>query len=267
MSTPKAIEYITEYRLTWGEFNSIPEDQRAALSVASYAVSEINTLARLYMLSWQNVEGNEVVDQFIFQQSNVLLRLFSAKIFEFSQLVNLKDKDNKTSDEIVRGLFQDANREFDKLKARKGYKLAMFVRHEASSHYRLKPARENLASVSENARLSLCVHKHNANTVHPLGEESMFIGRLNRADKAANTKEEKIELHKEWYQWNLDATDWVNNTFEQLVQKVVLNRFPKKSARRNPHWVEPKLVAELEEVKIPVFLRLNRRKEGRNDAV
>ncbi|MDA7964342.1 hypothetical protein [Ruegeria sp.] len=262
MSELKAIEHITEYRLSREEFNQIPEDQRAALCVTSYAISEINTLARLYMLSWHDLEDNDVVDHMIFAQSNVLLRLFSAKIFEFSQLMNLKDKDNKTDDPVVRGLFEAANTKFENLKARKGYKLALFVRHEASNHYRLKPARENLGGVSENARLSLYVHKHNANTIHPLGEESMFIARLNRANRTASSKEEKIELHNEWFQWNLDATDWVNETFEQLVRKVVLSRFPKKTARRTPHWVDPQLVGELEEIRLPVFLRVNNGNKG-----
>ena len=266
MSAPKAIEYLTEYRLTWDEFVSIPEDQRAALSVSSFAVSEINALARLYILSWHNAEDNDVVDQVIFMQSNLLLRMFSAKIFEFSQLVNLKDKDNKTEDQVVRDVFERAASEFSKLKDRKGYKLAMFVRNEASNHYRLKPARENLTGVSENARLSLCLHRHNANTFHPLGEEGMFIARLNRADRAAATKEDKIGLHDEWFQWNLDATEWVNRSFEYLVQKVILDRFPGKKAKRVPHWIEPELVGEVDEVKIPVFVRLDEWRKRRGNS-
>ncbi|MEX0276038.1 MAG: hypothetical protein AB3N19_00840 [Ruegeria sp.] len=263
MNAPKAIEYVAEYRLTWSEFNSIPEDQRAALSVTAYAVSEINTVARLYMLSWHETENNEVVDQLIYLQSNVLLRMFSAKVFEFSQLVNLKDKKNKTSDPVVAEIFKKAEERFAALRDRAGYKYSEYMRHEASSHYRLKPARDNLKNVSERARLSLYEHRSKANTAHPLGEETMFVARLNRAEKQAISMKDKLEIHREWFQWNVDAIDWVNETFDAVVQKTVKDRFPKKRSRKTPHWIEPQLVAEHEDLRIPVFIRANSRSEGR----
>ncbi|WP_217371973.1 hypothetical protein [Ruegeria arenilitoris] len=251
----KAIEHITEYRLTWDEFTSIPEDQRAAVAVASYAVSEINALSRLYLFAVQEMTGNPVIDGAVFIQANVLLRAVSSKVFEFTQLINLKDNHNKTNDPIVKKIFSDAEVAFQELKNREGFRLAQAIRNEASNHYRLKPARNNMKGLAEQARLSFCMNRMSGNSYHPLGEEFMFIARLNRAGQKAETKEDKLKLHSEWFEWNIDAVRWVNGVFRELMKEIVLKKFPSKRAVKVPHWIDPKLVGEVDDHKAPIFLR------------
>ncbi len=253
----KAMEKIAEFRLSENEYDEIPDDQRAAISVVSYAVGEITALMRMYLFSQQSLTDDPVVDGAIFIQTNVLLRTLSAKIFEVSELVNTKDKKNKTDDEVVLRIFNDAFSTFEELRSRKGYQIARAVRHEAANHYRLKPAKQNTASLGKGARLSFCMHKKQGNSFNPIGEECIFIARINREGADFGSKEEKIALHQEWFRWNLDAVDWVNSLFERLFSEVVLQRFPNKKASWKVHWMDPRLVGEVGEVQMPVFLRAN----------
>lgn len=259
----KAIEFLYEYAITKKEFETLEPDLAAAVSVACYAYSEVNALMRLYLFSVHDHADNDVIDSMGAIQSNVLLRAWSAKLFEFADFVELK-KHNKTKSNILITLANAARKEFEPLKKDSAYQTVRALRNEATSHYSLEPAKKNLAFLGQRAALSIVQHKMGGNSFNPLGEEVMFIGRMNRAAKHLQTKEDKVLFHKQWFDWNLKATKWLGKVQAQFAKKIIFEKFPDRRARRLMHYIPQQMVGEVGESKTPLFCRAseyNRAKE------
>lgn len=259
----KAIEYLVEYTISKKEFDELDPDLAAASAIVSYAYSEINTLMRLYLFSCHDLIDDDVIDSLNFMQRQVLLRTWSAKLFEFADFLELK-KYSKTNNEILKELAKSARKSFEKLKADSAYKTVRSIRHEATNHYALSPAKKNLEHIGKSPSLSLYMHKVGGNSFFPLGEEVMFVGRMNRAAGKGSSKEEIHEAYKKWLDWNLQATQWLNNVHSQFMNKILLEKFPDRKALRRNYWIPMDMVGEVGEIKTPLFVRSDEYLKAKN---
>lgn len=249
-----AIEFLWEYSVTKEEFDTLEPDLAAALSIVCYAYSEVNALMRLYLFSIHNHVGSDVVDTMGEIQKNTLLRIWSAKLFELADFMELK-KYSKTNNQELVALACVARKLFAPLKKDAAYQTVRLIRNEATSHYALAPAKKNLEFVGEGAALSIIQHKIGGNSFNPLGEEVMFIGRMNRAAQHLDTKEKRIEFHKQWFNWNVEATKWLSKVQTQFAKKILFEKFPDRRAYKRMYWIPQQMVGEIGESKTPLFCR------------
>ncbi|WP_299637113.1 hypothetical protein [uncultured Ruegeria sp.] len=251
----KALEKIVEIPIYWDDLKSLSLDEKALLALASYAASESNTISKLYLFSTHKMTGNEIVDSAISIQIMVLLRYWSAKLFEFFESISEISNSRGTKDDNVIRLAKESFDAFSELEELRGYEIARAIRHEATNHYSFKAAKKNIDHVSDRANCKLYLHNKDGNSWYPFGEEVMFSGRLNRAGASLRTKEEKNQLLKDWLDWNLSATRWANKAYELIATELVLDRLPDRNAKQKLLWLEPELVGEIDGRKTPVFLK------------
>lgn len=251
----KAIEKIVEIPVFLEDLEPLSVDEKALLALASYAATESNTISKLYLFSTHKMTGDEVVDSAISIQIMVLLRYWSAKLFEFFESISEIAGARGTSEENVIRLANESFEAFSQLEDSRGYEIARAIRHEATNHYSFKAAKKNIVHVSERANCKLFLHKKDGNSWYPFGEEVMFSGRINRAGASLKTKEEKQKTLEDWLEWNLVATRWANKTYELIAKDLVLRRLPNRRPREKILWLDPELVGNIEGRKTPVFLR------------
>lgn len=255
MSEYKAIEYFTEVDLKWSDFKDVPDDQKSALAISCFAVSEVNALMKQYAFADHALTGKPAIDYGILIHSHIILRTWSAKLFEFSEFITFRDKNNRTSDEKLVKLGARAAARFEPLKNLKGYNTARNLRHEASSHYLLDPVRKNLPFVSDIANCNLYLHQQNGNSHYPMGDEVVFVGRLNREASKIADENEKAQIYQEWWKWNLTATRWLHKVHYWLCKAVIPGGVGQRRSSRIAYWIDPQLVGTPDEVKLPIFLR------------
>ena len=143
----------------------------------------------------------------------------------------------------------------EELKADKTYHLVQNIRDNATNHYDFKSAKKNLKHIGENANCNFYLHKMDGNSYYPLGEEMMFVGRVNRFGSSLGTKEERAKLLSDWMEWNLRANRWARGVHVSAFVKIVDAKFPKRSAWSKKHYVPTRLVSEVDEPSVPIFFR------------
>ena len=257
MSDRTAIEHFWEYPLSWEELQTFPEDQQAALAVFSYAASEANALSKLYSATSHSLTGENAIDCAISTQLFVILRTWSSKLFEVEAFLNFKGK-NRTSDQEVLELAKVSLSNFSRLRDSDGYLIARDVRNEASHHYSFTAAKKNLKHVSARANCTMYLHEMNGNSFYPMGEEVLFIGRLNRRGAQLDSEEKRSALLGKWMDWNIEANSWLNDTHAEFMRTLVLEKLGNKFAKKRTYWIDPVLVGKVTERKTPVFLRKDR---------
>lgn len=257
MSKSLAIESYLEINLKWKHLDALSVDQKAALAIVCFAVTEVNSLSRLYLFSQHPHAGEDAIDFAIMAQTNSLLRSWSAKLFEFSDFLTFKDRSNRTDDEKIRKIAAESLEDFAKLLEGNGYNTARALRHEATNHYLLGPVRKNLPYVSESATTTFFLHRKNGSSVYPIGDEVVFAARLNRIGASFDTYEQRVALYKEWFDWNLAATKWLHAVhlrfFVDLVKPILLRNGI--ASRRRDYWIDPSLVGSIDGPRIPIFFR------------
>ena len=252
---PVAIEYFVELEMKWHDFLPLSDDQKAALAVVCFAVSEVNALMRMYAFATHDLTDEPAIDYGMLAQSQSILRTWSAKLFEFSEFITFKDKANKTSDPVLNSLSEKHVATFETLKTADGYQTTRYLRHEATNHYLLNPVKKNLPFVSEAADCSFYLHKMRGNSRYPMGDEVVFAGRLNREGAHLTTDEEKRVTYKKWWNWNLAATHWLNDVHFSFYEELVVPISRGKYARRRSYWIDHRFVGVPEKVKTPSILR------------
>jgi hypothetical protein len=251
----KAIEYFAEYLVSSTELADIPADQKAVLAVVSYAVTEINSLRKLYLASDHGLQGIDVIDEMIAHQRNMLLRLWSAKLFEFSEFIKLDEIKPAIEDADVLKFAETAIGQFAALSTGRGYEAARNIRHEASNHYSFPAAKRNVRHVDTKTPLRMYIHDMTGNAYYPWGDIVMFFGRFARQSSSHKTDADRETLIEDWMNWNLRATEWIDGVAVQAFRFFVIDRFPEKSADRRAYWIDPILVADTTERRTAILLR------------
>lgn len=250
-----AIEFLHTYRLEKSEFEKIPEDQRACIGLMSHAVTEINVMHKAYIFSDHDITGMRDVDAAITAQKTVLLRCWSAKLFEFEEFLKFQGRHNRTKDPTLLRLAAQSRAEFSVETSNVSRNLVKAVRDEATNHYCLKPARKNLKFLRNDANTTFLVHQMSGNGFYPLGEELMFAAQMERFGVESADAPQLERIFSDWMAWNLSASSCVSGIFSKFIQKIVFERFPEKFAVKKDYWVPHELVGKKSERLTPVFYR------------
>ncbi|MFW8633575.1 hypothetical protein [Cribrihabitans pelagius] len=251
----KALEHFWEYPISWRLMQTLPEDQQAAIAVLSFAVSEVNALSRLYIFNAHKLIGEAAIDCATSIQRFLLLRAWSAKLFEIEDFLNLGGKKKVTRDKELLKLANRALESFVTLRDERIYPIVRDIRNEATSHYSLTAAKKNLKFVSYNANCNMYIHEMSGNSFYPMGEEVMFIGRLNRRGASLPTKDERAAQFESWMNWNVSATNWLSSTHASFVRELIFEKQKSRAARKRTYWIPPKFVGSREDGLAPIFLR------------
>jgi hypothetical protein len=252
----KILLKMDEFEISWDDLQKLPEDHVAAFSVLSYAVSEVNALAAIYIGQSHKKVDLKHIDSALNISRFMVLRSWSSKFFEARQFIGgLCGNKPDTRDAILQGLAVDAIASFDSLSARNGYHVAGNIRNEAASHYSFSAAKKNLSHLNKNGDFNFYVHEHGGNCFYPIGEEVMFQGRLNRRWSNIPSKQERDELLLEWLDWNLEAQDWLNDIHATFARELIFNGLGRQDFKPRADWLESALVGNLAENLQPRFTR------------
>ncbi|MDF0600737.1 hypothetical protein P1J78_08345 [Psychromarinibacter sp. C21-152] len=251
----KALVHLLSYGLTWEKLRRIPEEHLAALSVISYAASELNALRRIYLTQPHEPCDVKPVDSAASIQKLVILRSWSSKLFEVAEFVEFGGRKPTTSDSKLLALSSRAVESFSELKSGEGYQVARIVRHEASNHYSFSAAKKNLPNVPKNMDCDFYVGEMGGNSFFPLGEAVMFHARLSRKWAAIEPSEQRQKLFEEWLDWCLKASRWVDEVHADFADQLLFEAFKDRKFKKKVYWVPLEYVGHHSEHTTPVFLK------------
>lgn len=253
MSNTWAIQHFRELELTLADFDDVTEDAIALFSISSYAVSELNAIARVLLSTLHPLEKDDAINIANVIQSSCIIRYWTLKLFEFFEcLKKIQNSPKRYDDHVVR-LAAQAVDDFSTLKSQSGFMLARDVRHEATGHYSLDAAKKNLRHVGRHATASMFVHQNSVNSFFPLGEEVMFIGRLNRHGVNLSSDAERAKLIQVLFDWNMAANKWIGDTHLAFFRALILPKLDGRYAKKRAYWMNPRKVGAVEEFNVPLF--------------
>ncbi len=257
MSENKAIEYLTEFRLSWKDLSILPDDQKASLAIFSFAVSEVNALMKMFLLSNHSSIGEPAIDQMASIQRNTILRVWSAKVFEFSVFLTYGGKKKTTSDPDLLQLATESLAKFDALKTGQGFAFAQNIRHESTNHYSFSAAKGNIKHMSSGTNCDIFMHEKTGNSFYPMGESVMFMGRFSRHNRPSEYDNDLNVVVEAWLDWLIKATSWMQEVFDSFFELLKIRHFPDRFATERMYWIDPIFVGNADERKMPIFLRTN----------
>ena len=107
--------------------------------------------------------------------------------------------------------------------------MAKKVRHEATSHYHLAPARQNLEYLGASPKCSMNFHEMSGNNFFPIGEEVMFAAGLKKHYPEGDVCfSRRLNV---WLDWNEAASDWAIDLHAEIYKAVILENFPDKELK------------------------------------
>jgi hypothetical protein len=207
VSATKDIEFMY-FETDWSKLQVLPKQQLAALSVLSFAVSELNALQRIYLGASHDYIGNKAVDSASNVTKFLILRTWSSKVFEVYEFFQSLQSTKRLDDSAAK-IASGAIKEFKALKDSDGYYTARALRNEAAHHYSFKAALKNIEHVPNNMDCNFYTHAATGNDFFPLGEAVMFHARLERQWKNVPTHDEKSEKFLGWLDWCQEAVKWL----------------------------------------------------------
>jgi len=252
----KAVQSLYKLPLSWMEVQKLPQDQQAALAITNFAASEVNTLQRLFVFSAHRVTDDNDINAAIMIQRFSVLRRWSASLFEFREFLSFGPKPKEKANDMLVQVWAKASVEkYRALEAIDGYGVVRDIRNEAGSHYSFSAAKKNIKHVSDIADCNLYPQAQGGNSYFPMGEEVMFLGRLNRHGANLKTKEEKMKLFDNWMAWNIQAAKWLSHVQSDLVGRILKAHFPEKKPTKRIVSIDPVLVGNEADIKVPIFYR------------
>lgn len=253
----KKLEKFTEYKIFHSDLEELDELSRSAVVVSNFAITEVNVLGRSSIMLSHNYTHDTFQDYLNTTNRMVIMRLWSAKLFEFFEFFSEVYKKLK-ADDIVYGVFEEMAIKKKALETSDGYYVARDLRNEATNHYSLSAAKKNYPHLSKQETLSMFVHKHEGNGYFALGDAVMFTGRIARRSGNSQAIELGKEVFKEWMDWNLLAQKWLSELNLQLCKSVFFDRLPDRQGQEMIHWFEPSWVGDVDESRTPLVLRFSR---------
>ncbi len=246
---------LEEFRISWEELRKLPDDQLAAFGLVCFAISEINVLKRLYLFSGHDYDpvGIDEIGFAALSQRLVLLRLWSAKLFELTKFFKFEGQHNRTKDQTLLSLSEIAQKTFEDVAKGPGFEFATRQRNEAASHYHMKSARKNAHHLRKDALCNMYLHQAEGNSFFPLGEELMFGASVLRLKDEFTCPDSDIV--DEWFRWNLEANNWASKMHVQLFSETILKVIPDRKPYEREYWLKPEMIQYIGECIVPVFLR------------
>ena len=251
----KALVHLFEYQVPKSSLEQLSREQTAILGILSYAVSEVNALAKFFIIAQQDKTGENPIDIASMIHQNVILRTWSAKLFEVMEFAGTADKRLLASDDDLRVDFEEALLELDELKSTEGFSTARVMRNEATSHYSMKAALKNIDYMSEDAECNLYLGELNGNSFYPFGEELMFVARMSRQGKNSRSKAERLAQFWDWHDWNIAMNDWLSRLHFRVVKTLFLDSETEIFARHKAYWVPPSMLSEMDTNIAPLFFK------------
>ena len=228
---------------------SLSADHVAVLASFSYCISEVNALWRVYDACIYKKTGNQHLELAVSIQKNTILRVWSAKLFEFSEGLGKIKGDTKLT------AFLNAVRA--DLEAPTGFpkgdSLAGRFRHESTFHLYVDDLKKRLKFTTADASTDFYFDEGHANSFFPFGEEVVFAASFNRY-VGNSMNEESIEFIRLWGEWVVSASKKIIYIFEDFLNKFVF------SDDNPPNWtfleidLDPGMIASPQSAKVPLFL-------------
>lgn len=256
----KAIIHIAKYPLKKSDFKSIHPDIIAAYTITCHAESEVNTLMKLSISASSIPEESNAIQTMGLIHHSIIMRIWSAKLFEFWDFMKLSAKYNRTKNSDLVAFCNSMTSEFDNSKDRPGYKTACNLRNETTNHYSLSAARTNFKHTHESLDLSMYLHRSSGNSLYALGENVMSTSSVIR-QAGQNNMEGFREIIDDWFEWNREVTELLKKTNYRIFTDLILPHIPAKKIRETPHYVPYSLVIEHDEPTTPLFMRFSNKEK------
>lgn len=245
------IETFYKFGLKKKNLTHLHEDMQAGMALMSLAVTESNFLMKMVIDSAHPKINDSIVDLLNSTRHTMLLRLWSAKLFEFITMLNSKsvrESNGGWAEEAASFLAQ-----FDNFNNHPGYAYARDSRNEFTNHYSFSASKKNVKHIHPNADCSLYVHDLSGNGFYPMGEEFLAMGRFVRTSENRSLEDILVEVEA-WVDWNLEANQLLNNCFTDIMTRLVIDVI-----NLNPDkidvWLPKHMTHQKEKPSAPILLR------------
>ncbi|MFQ1699220.1 hypothetical protein ACJ5NV_01360 [Loktanella agnita] len=240
-----------EFDLDWNTLKGLPKNHLVVFSVVSFAVSEVNALRKLFLAQNHPYTKIPSIDSAGNIARFVLLRTWSAKLFEFLEF--LKSIEKRKNDAIISELSRDSQHQVNNLAKGEGYEVARCLRHETANHYSFDAAIKNYPHISEDGDFNLYTHNFGGNDFFPIGEELMFNARLNRKWRNIPEKQERDRLFNDWLGWCLEMTDALVLIHARFAHGLIFVPLGRNDMKETCYQLPDYLVGDLYDVIVPIF--------------
>ncbi|WP_298850452.1 hypothetical protein [uncultured Ruegeria sp.] len=203
------------------DLSEMEEWEAAALALTSYIASEVRTMMRLYLASAHDFDDEFLVNLASISQRAVVLRIWSAKLYEFIDFVEKNNRQVSKLPKPLLDLIDKTAQRLKEVKSGQGWAIARAIRNETAFHYNLKAVKKNLRHLTSGVDLNFYINSQAANSMFPIGEEVVFNGRLHRSGHPGATVEQRGAILKEWHIWNVSVTREVFRLHQKMVKAYV----------------------------------------------
>lgn len=220
-----------EFEISEKDQKTLGDDLFAYWMALSFSVSELMVFHKLAIQS-SEVEPKDVL--FAKQaktQTNTILRVFSAKLFEgiecvtgFEKIVVRKAKQGKASKfEIAfQEKFGESAEKFNSLRKEANFKTAKFVRDKATNHIRSSEVKRNLKHAFPGAERSMVFRRMPINSYFPIGEDMVFGALLDRHYHDEKRLEERQQAFREYLKWMLKTSSELAEYFSDVCFWIII---------------------------------------------
>lgn len=249
-----ALLKLHKFNLNFSELKDVPDEHVAAFSMSAHAINETNALSRIFLFCGQDDVRETEINAAAFIQRLTLLRVWSAKLFEYTEFVKFEGRGNRTSDKILLRLSKEAKDSFASLCENNDKEFMKRLRNQVTNHYRIDPARRNLQHLDPAADASMYLSESvRSNAFFLLGEDVAFGAAVARFSKENNT--DIVEQIERWVDFNLAANVWANDFHASLFKETIRPFFPDRHTTEMSYWLPETMVQEFERGKMPLFMR------------
>ncbi len=246
-------EYFTKFSLSKAQISELSVESRALIALSSHALNEVNVFLRMHLMSQHQETGQEPIDELINIQKNVILRNWSAKLFEFKKtLTEVAEATRAIKDPEVKDIVSGALVKFDEIFNTRGFGLAELLRKKATNHYDFFDTR---GLVSDDVDMSIFLHDMQGNCVYPYGESVFFYRRLHREVEKIKEEDAASKLSESWIDWNIATTNWLSETHSLFLERLIFDKFPQIKQDESSVYLDPQLVAFTDQPTLPVISR------------
>jgi hypothetical protein len=252
MSSP--IEHVYVFQLRWSELSSLSASEKAALSILSFVVSELNVLKRLALYSMFPHDEKSDVAPVISIQRNFILRTTTAKLFEFLRFIEKRLEDDNTSEHLA-SVLKSFEGELKKFKEGVGFAVAKQIRNKMANHLDFKEAISSVEAANPSVNCNFYLTTASGNSYYPMGDEIIFATGLQKKLTECGEPMPLTDALDAWIDWTLSLSELAERVHLELFKKLIEPLFPSRMAHHRPQWLSEGLVAKHPGFALPIFIR------------